>query len=95
MKILGIGGSDHDFSAALAVNGQVKIAISDERINRLKHGRGDLFSLPLQPSIQYCLKDQALELSEVDQIVGNKHLEKRCFDQNLPSIVDPLVQTTF
>lgn len=34
MKIIGFGGSTHDFSVCLVENGEVKIAIEEERLTK-------------------------------------------------------------
>ena len=52
MKIvLGINANHADSSACLIVNGDLKVAIEEERINRKKH-----FSGFPNKSIDYCLK---------------------------------------
>lgn len=79
--ILGIGGSDHDFCAALIVNGELAVAIEDERLNRIKHGRGEWHSIPCSPSIEYCLQDAGIDISRVNKIYSNKALERRAFDE--------------
>lgn len=38
MKIVGLGGSLHDFSAALAEDGRILVAIEEERLSRKRHG---------------------------------------------------------
>lgn len=82
MKILGIGGSDHDFSAAIMDNGVLRMAIEDERINRIKYGRGEWHSIPTQPAVDYCLNNLSISIDQIDLIYANKHLEKRAFAQN-------------
>jgi predicted NodU family carbamoyl transferase len=38
--VLGLGGSNHDFSAAIIADGPIRVAIEDERIQRVKHPSG-------------------------------------------------------
>ena len=42
MYILGLGGSNHDFSSCLLKDGEIQCAIEDERITRIKNCK-DLF----------------------------------------------------
>ncbi|MEM1003365.1 MAG: carbamoyltransferase C-terminal domain-containing protein [Bacteroidota bacterium] len=75
MYILGIGGSNHDFSAALVKDGKLLVAIEDERIQRIKHGDATWKSLPCMASINYCLEYAKISISEVDEIYANSDLE--------------------
>lgn len=75
--ILGLGGSGHDFSAALARGLDIKVAIESERLTRRKHGRAWSFENPLQHPIAYCLETENLSLSDVHCIVGNDLLPMR------------------
>ena len=36
--VLGLGGSSHDFAAALMCGRDIKVAIEAERLTRVKHG---------------------------------------------------------
>jgi carbamoyltransferase len=78
--LIGLGGSDHDFCAALIINGRIVVAIEDERINRIKHGRDDWHSLPCLASLNYCLTAANLKLEDVSYIYSNKALERRTYD---------------
>ena len=64
MKIIGIGGSDHDLSACLLVDGKLEIAIEEERLSREKHGRG--IRSCLLKSVDYCLKELNLDYKDID-----------------------------
>lgn len=86
MKILGIGGSDHDFSAVILDNGKVVVAIEDERVTGIKHGRGKWYSIPTQPSLYYCLEEAELEIGSMDYIFSNLHLEKYAYSQKIENI---------
>jgi carbamoyltransferase len=74
MVVLGLGFTDHDASAALVVDGQLKSAIATERLTRLKHdGRkfgNKNFGIDLPA--EYCLAGNGLTLSDVDLVVWNQ-----------------------
>jgi carbamoyltransferase len=67
MIILGINAYHPDSSACLLLDGELKIALEEERLNRIKHWSG----LPLL-SIKACLLEQNLEIGDVDYIAINK-----------------------
>lgn len=68
MIILGIGGSGHDYSCAVLVDGNIQVSIEEERISREKHGRGKRSTL--LRCIDYCLDAMQISLKDVDYIVG-------------------------
>ena len=63
MSILGISAYHGDCSACLIKNGQIVAAAEEERFTRIKHWAG----FPAQ-SIEYCLKEGAIALEEVNKI---------------------------
>ena len=63
---LGLNFNHADSSACLFVNGKLKFAVEEERINRVKHWAG----IPLE-SIQLCLKDNNLEFKDIENITVN------------------------
>ena len=63
-SILGISAFYHDSAAAIIVNGEIIAAAQEERFTRKKHDA----SYP-KNAINYVLKEAALKLNEVDQIV--------------------------
>ncbi|MER6364849.1 carbamoyltransferase C-terminal domain-containing protein [Kitasatospora sp. NPDC001527] len=71
MRVLGLGGSHHDFCAALVVDGQVVSAIEEERLTRVKIAYG------LGPRLQRCLaadyvlREAGLGADEVDLVIAN------------------------
>lgn len=69
--MLGLGGSNHGFSACLLKDGKVTSMISDERITRKKYGIGLGISLGQGFSRNYCLDMANIKLDDVDEIVGN------------------------
>ena len=71
MKILGLGGSNHDFSACVTENDKILYMIEDERITRKKHAKNLGASLSQGFSRKYCLTKTGLDMSEIDLIVAN------------------------
>jgi carbamoyltransferase len=83
MVVLGLGFTQHDASAALVIDGQLKIAIAKERLTRLKHdglGFGSK-QLNLALPVQYCLDQNGLVSSDIDLVVWNH------FDHLSPKIL--------
>lgn len=76
MRILGLGGSHHDFSACLVVDGHIVSAVEEERLTRKKYGYG------LGPRLQRCLAgdyvlaEAGLTAGEVDLVVANDLLNE-------------------
>lgn len=64
--ILGLNAYHGDSSAALVVDGKLVSAVEEERFRRLKHWAG----FPSM-SIEYCLQDSGLNLSDVDYVAVN------------------------
>jgi nodulation protein nolNO len=71
MYVLGLGGSNHDFSACIIENGKLVSMIEDERITRKKHAKDLGVSLSQGFSRKYCLNETGLDISEIDLIVAN------------------------
>ena len=67
--ILGLNAYDHDASACLLRNGEIAVAVSKERVTRVKHASG--FH---QETIGYCLDAAGITLDEVDLIVANCYI---------------------
>jgi carbamoyltransferase len=63
-SVLGISAFYHDSAAAIIVNGEIIAAAQEERFTRKKHD-----SRYPKNAINYVLKEAALKLNEVDQIV--------------------------
>jgi len=79
MVVLGLGFTDHEASAALVIDGELKTAIARERLTRLKRD-GNLFGsrrLDLSLAIRYCLEENRLALGDVDLLVWN-HVDHIC-----------------
>lgn len=63
MKVLGISCFYHDAAAALAIDGEVIAAASEERFSRVKHDP----ELPVN-AVAYCLQRAGLEINDLDFI---------------------------
>ncbi len=63
MYILGLNAFHGDSSACILKNGEVIVALEEERIRRIKHWAG----FPIE-AIKYCLKDAGISIKDVDYI---------------------------
>ncbi|MFB6394238.1 carbamoyltransferase [Polymorphospora lycopeni] len=73
MRVLGIGGSVHDFSCCLVEDGRVVAAVEEERISRVKYhplGRISVDQMRLR-SVDYCLDMAGLTIDDIDHVVAN------------------------
>ena len=61
MRILGISAFYHDSAAALVRDGEIVAAVQEERFSRKKHD-----SRFPSKAVEYCLSQEAVELSDVD-----------------------------
>ena len=71
MKVLGIGGSAHDYAAALTVDGKIACAVEEERLARVKHSFGLLKTGRLGLATGYCLDAAGISLNDIDLLVTN------------------------
>ena len=67
MTILGLNAYHGDSAACLFVDGKLIAAAEEERFRRIKHWAG----LPTQ-TIDYCLREGGLTISEIDHIAVNR-----------------------
>jgi carbamoyltransferase len=74
---LGLGGSDHDFSAALMHGADLRVAIEQERLSRQKHAIGPWFEDPYSRCVDYCLSAEGITLHDVRCIVSSDLLPMR------------------
>lgn len=82
MKVLGLGGSVHDYSACLVWDGVVQYAIEDERLSRIKHSNGlDDKTIAKCLAAEYCLTAAGLSVRDIDLIVGNNILNPLYFSR--------------
>jgi carbamoyltransferase len=75
--VVGLGGSDHDFSAALMCVADIRVAIEQERLTRRKHGDTYWYEDPLRQSIEYCLDAEKVGIEEVHAFVSSDLLPAR------------------
>ena len=66
MNIIGINAFHADSSACIIIDGQLVVAVEEERFNRVKHWAG----FPIE-SINYCLNETNLKISDIDHISIN------------------------
>lgn len=66
MNVIGLNAFHGDSSACLLVDGEMVVAVEEERFKRIKHWAG----FPAE-SIKYCLESQGLTLSDIDTIAIN------------------------
>lgn len=74
MIILGINAYHPDSSACILVDGKIKLAIEEERINRIKHWSG----FPIL-SIKECLLRENISIKDVDFIAINQEFFSNFF----------------
>jgi carbamoyltransferase len=74
--VLGLGGSNHDFSAAIVHNGAIQVAIEDERVQRVKHARTEWHAQPARDAADYCLNAAGIGLDEFAGIFCCDDLEQ-------------------
>lgn len=75
--VLALGGSDHDFSAALADDCDIRVAIEQERLSRKKHSISLWYESPVQRAIDYCLSAESICMHEVALVVSSDSLPAR------------------
>ncbi|HAB61632.1 MAG TPA: hypothetical protein DCE48_13230 [Lachnospiraceae bacterium] len=71
MYVLGLGGSNHDFSSCLLKDGEIQCMIEDERITRIKNCKGLGLDLAKGFSRKYCLDYMGIDIGSIDLIIGN------------------------
>lgn len=76
MIILGINAYHPNSSACLLINGEIKIALEEERINRIKYWSG----LPIN-AIKCCLKNLNIEFSDIDYVAINQNFFANIFSK--------------
>ncbi|MEU5977727.1 carbamoyltransferase C-terminal domain-containing protein [Streptomyces sp. NPDC047315] len=77
MLAMGLGGSNHDFSACLVENGEIAVGIEEERLSRRKYSV-NVNSLANQ-CWRYCLKAHGARVSDVDVVVADDTLLPSCY----------------
>lgn len=82
MNILGLGYTQHECSAALVVDGELRTAIARERVSRIKRDGSAWGSarLDLGSAIDYCLQANNLTLDNINLIVYNDYYHRSAED---------------
>lgn len=73
--VLGLGGSNHDFSAALLENGSPHTLIEDERLSGHRYGNRHWASSPCKASADYCLENAGIDYDDLDGIFVSNDIE--------------------
>jgi len=71
LNILGINAVYHDSAAALLVDGELVVAVEEERFNRIKHGKLPDVDNPHQfpeRAIRFCLDYAGLTAADIDHV---------------------------
>lgn len=76
MWVLGVGGSNHDFSSALVNDGAIAVAIEDERIQRVKNAEHDWHSHPGRDAAAYCMSAVGIVVEDLDGVFFSHDLER-------------------
>jgi carbamoyltransferase len=87
--VMGLGGSNHDFSACLLQGGAHHRSIEDERLTYKRYGDNHWASAPCRPSANYCLASAGLELGDLDGLFVSNDIEghNRFWEQRSHTIV--------
>lgn len=75
--ILALGGSDHDASAALMCDGDIRVVVEQERLSRRKHGVSFWYQSPVRRAVDYCLNAEGISLEDITVIVASDTLPAR------------------
>jgi carbamoyltransferase len=88
MRILGLGGSGHSFSACLVENGRVVCAIEEERLNRIKHSLlpDNSIEIARAKAAKYCLHPFSSS-SEIDMIISNDFINPLYYSKYMNKII--------
>jgi carbamoyltransferase len=76
MWVLGVGGSNHDFSSAVVHNGMIAVAIEDERLQRVKNAEHSWHSNPGRDAATYCLSTLGIKIENLDGVFYSDDLER-------------------
>jgi carbamoyltransferase len=83
-KVIGIGGSIHDFAACMIDEQRNIYAIEDERLNRIRYALGT--TNPCEPSLRYILDWAGSSIEEIREIAGNDMLTPFINAKNFPPL---------
>lgn len=74
--VMGLGGSDHDFSAAIVDRGEIVVAIEDERVQRIKNAQTAWHAHPARDAAAYCLQAAGLTVESLEGVFSVDDLER-------------------
>ncbi|MFJ6194850.1 carbamoyltransferase [Micromonospora sp. NPDC092111] len=74
MRVLGLGGSHHDYGACLVEDGVVVSAVEEERLTRVKMAFGLGPQLAKAQAVDYVLGEAGVSVDDVDLIAANDFL---------------------
>ncbi|MBA0052906.1 carbamoyl transferase [Streptomyces sp. AJS327] len=77
MLALGLGGSNHDFSACLVENGEISVGIEEERLTRRKYAVN--VNSMANRDWRYCLETRGARLDGLGAIVADDTLLPTCY----------------
>ncbi len=79
--VLGLGGSCHDFSAALLRGNDIRVGIEVERLSRVKYGIPEWFADPVARCVEYCLDVEDVARDELAAVVSSDLMPYRTLDR--------------
>jgi carbamoyltransferase len=79
--VIGLGGSNHDGSAALLRGSSIEVAVEQERVTRRKHGLSWWWENPVGAAVDYCLEAAGVGLDEVVRFVSSDLLPRRVSEE--------------
>src|SRR3954468_2301762 len=74
--VLGLGGGKHHLTARIVADGGIRVAIEDERIQRVKRGAAEWHSQPARDATTYCLDAVGADLDDIEAIFCSDDLER-------------------
>ena len=75
MLVMGIGGSNHDHSAAIVRDGKLLVAVEDERVVKKKKGDSHWASRPCLAAAEYCLAAIQAKFEDIDFFFLNDDID--------------------
>lgn len=78
--VVGLGGSNHDGSAALLRGSSIEVAVEQERVTRRKYGKSQWWENPVGSAVNYCLDAAGAEFSEIARFVSSDLLPRRVLE---------------
>jgi carbamoyltransferase len=89
-RILGLGGSNHDFSVALVADGRLTFAVEEERLQRIRHAEAEWHSERARTALEYCCQVNGLKPADIEQVFVNADIDGQGFPSAWTSKVRPV-----